>query len=125
MRGPKKGDGGKVIAVYRKKFVVHIERITGEKTNGACSAISALRASSRQISRVFGLLARLLAPRCEFAQLNAHSLFKAAASIPFHSCAPPPHTPPADITSFDPPPSLFPPHTCRRTVSSRLLRQQP
>lgn len=34
MRGSKKGDSGKVIQVYRKKFVVHVERLTREKANG-------------------------------------------------------------------------------------------
>ncbi|XP_055339908.1 60S ribosomal protein L26-like 1 [Paramacrobiotus metropolitanus] len=36
VRGHYKGQQvGKVIAVYRKKFVIHIERITREKANGA------------------------------------------------------------------------------------------
>lgn len=36
MRGKYKGRDGKVTAVYRKKFVVHVERIQREKANGAC-----------------------------------------------------------------------------------------
>ncbi|KAG1669511.1 hypothetical protein FOA52_015678 [Chlamydomonas sp. UWO 241] len=35
VRGTYKGREGKVIAVYRRKWVIHIERITREKTNGA------------------------------------------------------------------------------------------
>lgn len=30
------GREGKVVQVYRKKWVIHIERITREKVNGAC-----------------------------------------------------------------------------------------
>jgi hypothetical protein len=30
------GREGKVTQVYRKKWVIHIERITREKVNGAC-----------------------------------------------------------------------------------------
>lgn len=33
-RGEYKGREGKITAVYRKKFVVHIERITKDKANG-------------------------------------------------------------------------------------------
>merc|ERR1711918_141299 len=35
MRGSNKGREGKVIQVYRKKFVIHIERVTHEKSNGS------------------------------------------------------------------------------------------
>merc|ERR1719343_736874 len=35
VRGTYKGREGKVIAVYRRKWVIHIERITREKVNGA------------------------------------------------------------------------------------------
>lgn len=35
VRGDFKGREGKVVAVYRKKFVVHIERVTRDKANGA------------------------------------------------------------------------------------------
>jgi len=35
VRGTYKGREGKVISVYRKKFVIHIERLTREKANGA------------------------------------------------------------------------------------------
>ena len=34
-RGSFKGRAGKVVQVYRKKWVIHIERITREKVNGA------------------------------------------------------------------------------------------
>ena len=34
-RGAFKNREGKVTQVYRKKFVIHIERVTREKTNGA------------------------------------------------------------------------------------------
>ncbi|KAI9660257.1 MAG: 60S ribosomal protein L26B [Alyxoria varia] len=33
-RGTNKGREGKVISVYRLKWVIHIERVTREKTNG-------------------------------------------------------------------------------------------
>ncbi|OLL24188.1 60S ribosomal protein L26-2 [Neolecta irregularis DAH-3] len=35
VRGSFKGREGKVQQVYRKKFIVHIERVTREKANGA------------------------------------------------------------------------------------------
>merc|ERR1711862_787186 len=35
MRGSNKGREGKVIQVYRKKDVIHIERVTREKSNGS------------------------------------------------------------------------------------------
>ncbi|CAH9111345.1 unnamed protein product [Cuscuta europaea] len=35
MRGTYKGREGKVVQVYRKKWVIHIERITREKVNGS------------------------------------------------------------------------------------------
>ena len=33
--GTYKGREGKIVQVYRKKWVIHIERITREKVNGA------------------------------------------------------------------------------------------
>eukprot|EP00891_Asterochloris_glomerata_P008082 jgi/Astpho2/8082/Aster-03027 len=35
VRGTYKGREGKVVAVYRKKWVIHVERITREKVNSA------------------------------------------------------------------------------------------
>merc|ERR1711988_394465 len=35
VRGSNKGREGKVIQVYRKKYVIHIERVTREKSNGS------------------------------------------------------------------------------------------
>jgi large subunit ribosomal protein L26e len=35
VRGINRGREGKVIQVYRKKFVIHIERVTREKSNGS------------------------------------------------------------------------------------------
>jgi large subunit ribosomal protein L26e len=37
VRGSNKDAEGKVIRVYRKKFIVHIERLTKDKANGALS----------------------------------------------------------------------------------------
>ncbi|KAI1709354.1 ribosomal proteins l26 eukaryotic, l24P archaeal domain-containing protein [Ditylenchus destructor] len=34
-RGHHKGNAGRVMRVYRKKFVVHVDKITREKANGA------------------------------------------------------------------------------------------
>lgn len=42
---------GKVIAVYRKKFVVHVERITREKANGASVQVG-IPASSLTITKL-------------------------------------------------------------------------
>merc|ERR1711879_222456 len=39
VRGTYKGRDGKIIAAYRKKFVIHIERICRDKANGAQSQI--------------------------------------------------------------------------------------
>lgn len=38
-RGTYKGREGKVVAVYRKKWVIHIERINKEKVNGTTAPI--------------------------------------------------------------------------------------
>merc|ERR1711871_1565043 len=35
VRGSNRGREGKVIQVYRKKYVIHIERVTREKSNGS------------------------------------------------------------------------------------------
>ena len=35
MRGKHKKRTGKVVSVYRKKFVIHVERVTREKANSA------------------------------------------------------------------------------------------
>jgi len=35
VRGTNKGRDGKVIQVYRKKWVIHIEKLTRDKANGA------------------------------------------------------------------------------------------
>merc|ERR1711987_43494 len=35
VRGSNRGREGKVIRVYRKKYVIHIERVTREKSNGS------------------------------------------------------------------------------------------
>merc|ERR1711931_248148 len=39
VRGHYKGQNGKVVQVYRKKFVVHIERIHRDKANGASTNV--------------------------------------------------------------------------------------
>ncbi|KAK9768283.1 60S ribosomal protein L26A [Basidiobolus ranarum] len=39
VRGSFKGREGKIVQVYRKKWVIHIERLTREKVNGATTAI--------------------------------------------------------------------------------------
>lgn len=39
VRGTLKQKEGKVIQVYRKKWVIHVERITRDKMNGATTAI--------------------------------------------------------------------------------------
>jgi ribosomal protein uL24 len=36
IRGEQKGREGKVIAVYRKKYKVHVEKISIDKINGMC-----------------------------------------------------------------------------------------
>lgn len=35
VKGHHKGNVGKVIRVYRKKYVIHVDKITREKANGA------------------------------------------------------------------------------------------
>jgi large subunit ribosomal protein L26e len=35
VRGKNKGKEGKVVQVYRKKWVIHVERVTTDKSNGA------------------------------------------------------------------------------------------
>lgn len=43
VRGTFKGREGKVTQVYRRKWVIHVERITREKVNGKTSNRSAMR----------------------------------------------------------------------------------
>mmetsp|Transcript_3966 Transcript_3966/g.2592 ORF Transcript_3966/g.2592 Transcript_3966/m.2592 type:complete len:95 (-) Transcript_3966:3-287(-) len=50
-RGVFKTREGKVTAVYRKKFVVHVERITREKANGATVPVG-IPASSLTITKL-------------------------------------------------------------------------
>ena len=38
-RGSYKGREGRIISVYRKKWVVHVERVTKEKVNGASAPV--------------------------------------------------------------------------------------
>ena len=38
VRGTCKGREGKIITVYRKKWAIHIEKLTREKTNGKLSS---------------------------------------------------------------------------------------
>mmetsp|Transcript_53372 Transcript_53372/g.73976 ORF Transcript_53372/g.73976 Transcript_53372/m.73976 type:complete len:142 (+) Transcript_53372:126-551(+) len=49
-RGIFKGREGKIICVYRKKMVVHVDRITREKANGAVVQIG-INASNLEITR--------------------------------------------------------------------------
>jgi large subunit ribosomal protein L26e len=35
LRGTRKGSKGKVIQVYRKKWVIHVDKVTKNKANGA------------------------------------------------------------------------------------------
>lgn len=50
-RGSNKGKEGKVTSVYRKKYVIYIERVTREKVNGASVPIG-IDASSVEITAV-------------------------------------------------------------------------
>lgn len=43
VRGLFKNREGKVTAVYRKKYIIHIDRITREKANGAFALCACLR----------------------------------------------------------------------------------
>jgi large subunit ribosomal protein L26e len=46
VRGTFKGREGKVTTVYRRKWVIHIERITREKVNGERHAAAPRRTGS-------------------------------------------------------------------------------
>jgi len=50
-RGSNKGREGKVVSVYRLKYVIHIERVTREKTNGQSVPIG-VAASKVQITKL-------------------------------------------------------------------------
>lgn len=39
VRGSKKGSAGKVVAVYRKKWVIHVDKVTRNRPNGAVTQI--------------------------------------------------------------------------------------
>ena len=49
LRGSNKGKEGKVVEVYRKKWVIHIEGLTREKVNGSTAKIG-LDASKVEIT---------------------------------------------------------------------------
>lgn len=53
VRGLYKGQSGKVISVYRKKWVIHIERIQKEKANGATVSIGFDPSKVIAVSRLF------------------------------------------------------------------------
>jgi ribosomal protein uL24 len=42
VRGTYKGREGKVVQVYRKKWVIHIERVTRDKVNGKMIRINSI-----------------------------------------------------------------------------------
>ena len=50
-RGGHKGRDGKVVACYRKKWVIHIDKITREKANGATVQIG-VNASNVEITKI-------------------------------------------------------------------------
>ncbi|KAM7263147.1 hypothetical protein ACFE04_000830 [Oxalis oulophora] len=52
VRGTYKGREGKVVQVYRKKWVIHIERITREKVNGSTVNVG-VHPSKVVISKLF------------------------------------------------------------------------
>ena len=56
MRGTFKGREGKVQTVYRKKFCLHIEKITREKTNGTSYHLILFRIPSPNPNPCFQLL---------------------------------------------------------------------
>lgn len=51
MRGTNKGREGKVTSVYRLKYVIHVERVQKEKSNGQAVPIG-IAASSCQITKL-------------------------------------------------------------------------
>ena len=51
VRGSYKGREGRVTAVYRKKMVIHVERITKEKANGGTSQVG-IKTSNVIITKV-------------------------------------------------------------------------
>uniref|UniRef100_A0A914E5Q8 KOW domain-containing protein n=1 Tax=Acrobeloides nanus TaxID=290746 RepID=A0A914E5Q8_9BILA len=50
-RGHYKGNAGRVIRVYRKKYVIHVDKITREKANGATTHIG-IHPSNVQITKL-------------------------------------------------------------------------
>ena len=50
-RGKNKGKEGKVVSVYRKKYVIHVERVTREKVSGASVPVG-IDASKVEITKV-------------------------------------------------------------------------
>merc|ERR1712093_742277 len=51
VRGSHRGREGKVIQVYRKKYVIHIERVTREKSNGSTVNVG-IRPSNVMITKL-------------------------------------------------------------------------
>lgn len=63
VRGTFKKREGKVVQVYRRKWVIHIERITREKVNGACATHPNPSVTSRRRSRTpLGSVSQCLHP---------------------------------------------------------------
>eukprot|EP00127_Corallochytrium_limacisporum_P005329 Clim_evm5s203 gene=Clim_evmTU5s203 len=50
-RGTFKGTSGRVTNVYRKKYIIHIERVTKEKVNGASAPIG-IQPSNVEITKL-------------------------------------------------------------------------
>jgi len=66
LRGAKKGTKGKVIQVFRKKFAIHIDKLTKNKVNGAPYqlpihpsnvAITKIREAKDRLSRIATIVA--------------------------------------------------------------------
>eukprot|EP00475_Leptophrys_vorax_P030313 TRINITY_DN452_c0_g1_i1.p1 TRINITY_DN452_c0_g1~~TRINITY_DN452_c0_g1_i1.p1 ORF type:complete len:143 (+),score=33.27 TRINITY_DN452_c0_g1_i1:198-626(+) len=51
LRGTHKGREGQVIQVYRKKFVIHVDRVTRDKSNGATVQIG-IQPSNTMITKL-------------------------------------------------------------------------
>lgn len=53
VRGTNKGRGGKVTSVYRLKYVIHVERVVREKSNGQSVPLG-IHPSKVQITKLKG-----------------------------------------------------------------------
>jgi hypothetical protein len=88
------GRDGKVVQVYRKRWVIHIERLTREKVNGTlrgtlccCVRLCSTNAAPRVVSADAGLLRNTIAPAWLQVRLHERASARRKASARCTACS--------------------------------------